>query len=65
MFPMSPLLFVIERNQRFLPKWITFRENHLQNTKWIMDMIDFNKHDFFINDLWQKYVGDVNFTFDQ
>jgi hypothetical protein len=44
---MEPLLFVIERNQRFFkPKWITFRENHLQNTKWIMDMIDFNKHDF-------------------
>ena len=39
-----------------------------------MDTIDFNKHDIniFINDMWQKYVGnssklhgDLNFAFDQ
>ena len=39
-----------------------------------MDTLDFNKHDIdmFINDMWQKYVGDspklqgdLNFAFDQ
>ena len=43
-------------------------------SKYLMDTIDFNKHDIdmFINDMWQKYVGDspklqgdLNFAFDQ
>ena len=43
-------------------------------SKYLMDTIDFNKHDIdiFINDTWQKYVGDssklqgdMNFNFDQ
>jgi len=31
-------------------------------SKYLMNMIDFNKHDndFFINDMWQKYVGDTS-----
>ena len=46
-------------------------------SKYLMDMIDFNKHvhdiDIFINDKWRKYVGgnssklqgDLKFAFDQ
>jgi hypothetical protein len=44
-------------------------------SKYLTDMIDFNKHDIniFINDKWRKYVGgdssklqdDLNFAFDQ
>ena len=44
-------------------------------SKYLTDMIDFNKHDIniFINDKWGKYVGgdssklqdDLNFAFDQ
>ena len=32
-----------------------------------MDTNDFNKHDinFFINDMWQNYAGDLNFASDQ
>ena len=32
-----------------------------------MDTSDFNKHDinFFINDTWQNYAGDLNFASDQ
>jgi hypothetical protein len=43
-------------------------------SQYLMDMTDFNKHDInnFINDTWQKYVGDsselqvdLKFAFDQ
>jgi hypothetical protein len=34
-------------------------------SKYLMDMIDFNKHDIdiFMNDTWQKYVGDIGRLF--
>ena len=40
----------------YKPQWITFQENHFQNT----DTVDLNKLDIniFITDTWRKYVGD-------
>jgi len=34
-------------------------------SKYLTDMIDFNKHDIniFINDMWQKYAGDIGRLF--
>jgi hypothetical protein len=46
--PMAPLLF-----------------SRKSLSKYLMDMIDFNKHDIniYINDTWQKYVGDIGRLF--
>ena len=34
-------------------------------SKYLMNTIDFNKHDIniFINDMWQKYTGDIGWLF--
>jgi hypothetical protein len=50
---MVPFLIVIERNVSFLK--FTFKT-------YLMNAIDFNKHDIdiFINDTWQKYAGNYS-----
>ena len=62
-FPMSPFLFVIDQNDSFFKlKWITLKKISF---KILIDTIDLKKKqdiDNFINDTWQKYVGDIGGT---
>jgi len=55
--PFDGLIFICKVS---LTKIYNFSRKSL--SKYLMYMIDFNKHDIdiFINDTWQKYVGDYS-----